>query len=264
MNIGIGIFRGLPVHRQIELLKKNGVNRTFISSEWDDFHGVMSFFRENGIICETLHAPFDKINDMWGNNFFAANRMLKRLKDAVRKCARYKIPVAVVHLSSGRPMPTINKGGIARYDKLMKYAEKLGVKIAYENQRYLENISFFMDRHPSAGFCYDVGHENGFTDGIMFMEHFGGRLCALHIHDNRCGENTDDHMIPFDGNISYDYAMKYIADSAFDGTLMLEVNRKAKIDGVKFYDTVSDEEYYSRAASAARRLADMVEGYRNK
>lgn len=260
MNIGIGIFGGNPIDRQIELLKKNGVSRTFISSEWEDFESVMAKFKENGIICETLHAPFDNINDMWGRDPFAANRMIRRLKDAVRKCARYNIPVAIVHLSSGRPMPEITKQGIRRYDRLMRYADRLGVKIAYENQRYLENISFFMDRHPNAGFCYDVGHENGFTHGIMFMEHFGDRLCALHVHDNRCGDNTDDHMIPFDGNISYDYAMKYIAESGFEGTMMLEVNPKAKT----VYEAVSNEEFHERAATAAKRLADMVESYKCK
>ena len=258
MNIGIGVFRGLPLIKQIEFLKKNVVTRTFISSEWEDFHGAMRLFRENGIVCETLHAPFDRINDMWGRNPFAAARMLKRLKDAVKKCARYNIPVAVVHLSSGRPMPAITKQGIRRYDRLMRYADRLGVKIAYENQRYLENISFFMDRHKSAGFCYDVGHENCFTNGIMFMELYGDRLCALHVHDNRCGDNTDDHMIPFDGNIDYAYAAKYIADSGFNGTMMLEVNRKSKA----VYENVTDGEYYARAAAAAKRLADMVDKYR--
>ena len=264
MNIGIVVFRGLPLIKQIEFLKKNGVTHTFISSEWEDFDGAMKLMCENGIICETLHAPYDKINDMWGSDPFAANRMLKRLKDAVKKCARYNIPVAIVHLSSGCPMPEITKQGIRRYDRLMRYANRLGVKIAYENQRYLENISFFMDRHPNAGFCYDIGHENGFTHGVMFMEHFGDRLCALHVHDNRCGDNTDDHMIPFDGNIDYSYATKYISDSGFNGTMMLEISRKAKVDGVNYYADLSDEEYYSRAAMAAKRLAHMVESYKCK
>lgn len=264
MNTGICIFRGYPLEKQIEQLRKNGVTRTFISSEWDDFDYAMRLLNENGITCETLHAPFDKINDMWGRNPFAAARMLKRLKDAVRKCAEYNVPVAVVHLSSGRPMPQINRRGIRRYDRLIKYARRLGVKIAYENQRYLENLSFFMKRHPDAGLCYDIGHENCFTHGIMFMEHFSDRLCALHVHDNRCGDNTDDHMIPFDGRIDYDYAMKYIADSGKDVTLMLEINRKAKIEGVKLYESVTMEEYYSRAAASAKRLADIVEGYRSK
>jgi hypothetical protein len=67
-------------------------------------------------------------------------------------------------------------------------------------------------------------------------------------------------MIPFDGNISYDYAMKYIAESGFEGTMMLEVNPKAKT----VYEAVSNEEFHERAATAAKRLADMVEGYKCK
>lgn len=264
MNIGICIVRGVPLEVQIKYLLENGVYRTFISSEYEDFDAAIEKLSENGITCETLHAPFNKINDMWSLNFIAANRMLRRLMDAVDKCARYSIPVSVVHLSSGRPMPRINRRGIRRFDRLMKYAEEKGVTIAYENQRYLENISFFMDRHTSAGFCYDVGHENGFTHDIMFMEHFGDRLCALHVHDNRCGINTDDHMIPFDGKIDYNYFAQYIAESDFNGTMMLEISRRPKVNGDYMYTDISNAEYYRRAAEAARRLADMVEMHRSK
>lgn len=262
MNVGISIFSGIPIEEQIKHLKDNGINRTFISSEWKDFDGVMSLMRENGIVCETLHAPYNRINDMWGRDPFAARKMLRRLRDAVDKCAKYSIPIVIVHLSSGCPMPEINRRGIRRFDSLYRYAKKRGVTIAYENQRYLENITFFMERHRDAAFCYDVGHENGFTKNIMFMDHFGSRLVALHVHDNRCGGyDTDDHLIPFDGKIDYAYAAKAIADSPFDGTMMLEITKRASIDDVRVYGDITDEEYYTKAASAARRLADMVEEY---
>ena len=47
-------------------------------------------------------------------------------------------------------------------------------------------------------------------------ELFGDRLCALHIHDNRCGVNTDDHLLPFDGSIDFeDVAIGWRASRCF-------------------------------------------------
>lgn len=261
MEIGISIYNGIAIQDQVRYFKTLGVKRTFISSETPDFDNVMQLFQDNGIICETLHAPFDHINDMWGDED-AASRMLGRLKDSVDKCAMYHIPVTIVHLSSGCPMPEINEAGIQRFQALFQYAEEKGVIVALENQRYLENLSFFMDRYRSVGFCWDNGHEYGFTKGIRFMPLFGDRLSALHIHDNRCGENTDDHLLPFDGSINFETVAKNIADSGYQGTLMLEVNRLASIEGEQLYASISDEEYVKRAVASAKRLVDMIEEYK--
>ncbi len=262
MNIGIVIFSGISVESQVENMKKVGINRTFVSSEIHNFDNVMDLFRRENIICETLHAPFNRINDMWSHDRDAGDCILNRLKDSIDKCCRYGVPVSVVHLSSKCPMPEINEIGIERFDKLFAYAEEKGIIIALENQRYLENIDFFMKRHPEARFCYDVGHEHCFTSGIDFMDHFGDRLVALHIHDNSCIYNADDHLLPFDGKIDYSVPAKKIAESGFTGTLMLEVEKTSSVDDVAIYEHMSNLEYYSRAADAANKLAAMVDSYR--
>ncbi len=261
MEIGISIFDGVGIEKQVECFVKLGVNRTFVMSEIPDFDKAMQLFKDNGIICETLHSPFNKINDLWGEDENAANAMLDRLKNTVDKCEKYNIPVAIVHLSSGCPMPEINERGLRRFEELFGYANDKGVTIALENQRYLENLSFFMDRYDT-GFCWDNGHEYGFTKGIRFMELYGDRACALHIHDNRCGTNTDDHLLPFDGKIDFEVIAKTLADSGYSGTLMLELGKLASLDGKQVYADMSDEEYIGRAVAAAKRLADMVEDYK--
>lgn len=262
MEIGISIFSGISFEEQVRCFRKFGVDRTFIFSETSEFDRVMRLFQENAIICETLHAPFDRINDMWSDDETAAEAMLARLMDSVDKCAAYDIPVTIVHLSSGRPMPEINERGARRFEALFQYAERKGVTVALENQRYLENLSFFMERYPSLGFCWDNGHEYGFTKGIRFMDLFGDRLSALHIHDNRCGDSTDDHLLPFDGSIPFDAVAKSIADSDFTGTLMLEVGKLVCVDGKQVYEMLTDEQYVERAVAAAKRLVDMIEAHK--
>lgn len=259
MEIGMGIYAGIPWERQAELFQKLGITRTFIASETAKFDRVMGLFRQNGILCETLHAPYDRINDLWGEDEAAADRMLARLKDGVDKCSRYGIGVLIVHLSSGRPMPAFHERGLARFEELFRYAAEKGVVPALENQRYLGNLAYFMDRYESPGFCWDCGHEYGFSKGIRFLELFGHRAVALHIHDNRCGNDTDDHLIPFDGSIDFGQVAQMLAQSGYRGTLMLEISKAASPGGVPFYDPLTDEAYVRRAAEAVRKLADMVE-----
>ena len=262
MEIGMGIYAGIPWEKQVELFQKLGITRTFIASETENFDRVMELFRQKGIRCETLHAPYDRINDLWGEDEAAADRMLTRLKDGVDKCHRYDIGVLIVHLSSGRPMPAFHDRGLHRFEELFRYAGEKGVVPALENQRYLGNLAYFMDRYQSPGFCWDCGHEYGFSKGIGFPELFGHRAVALHIHDNRCGDNTDDHLIPFDGKIDFESIARRLAQSGYRGTLMLEIGKEVSPGGVPVYAHLTDEEYVRRAAEAARRLARMVEDNR--
>lgn len=264
MNIGIGIYDGISMETQVEWFRKLGIDRTFIGSETENFHQVMELFRQNGIICETLHAPYDHINDLWGEDDAPAERMLARLKDSVDKCHRYGIGVTIVHLSSGRPMPAMHERGLQRFEELFRYAQEKGVVPALENQRYLENLAYFMDRYQSPGFCWDCGHEYGFSKGIRFLELFGHRAVALHIHDNRCGTDTDDHLLPFDGSIDFSQVAHQLARSGYQGTLMLEVSKAVKPGGLPTYAHLTDEEYIRRAVEAARRLAHMVEAKRKQ
>lgn len=264
MNVGMNIFSGISLEKQIECFKKLGIQRTFISSEEADFDHVMQLFNKNGIICEALHAPYNRINDMWGEEKEAANQMLNRLKDSVDKCAKYNIPVSIVHLSSGRPMPEINQHGLKRFEELFDYAVEKGVTIALENQRYLENLLYFMNHYRSPGFCWDTGHEYGACKGVRFMDLFGERLVALHINDNRCGDDTDDHLLPFDGKIDFKTVAKSLAKNLNGCTIMLEVGKDAKIDGKMFYGDLSDEEYIERAQNAVLKIAKMTEKYKKE
>jgi sugar phosphate isomerase/epimerase len=262
MNIGMNIYDGIPLTRQVEYFKKYGVTSTFLGGEIPEFDQAMVLLQENGILCESLHAPYNGINAMWGEDEEAGQKMLDRLKDSVDKCAKYGIPVVVVHLSSGRPMTPISKIGLQRYEALFSYAQAKGVTVALENQRYLENLSFFMEHYDTPAFCWDNGHQYCCLNGVDLMGMFGHRLAFLHIHDNRNQLDTDDHLIPFDGNIPFDEVARQIAESGFEGTLMLELGKLTTIDGKPVYGDMNDEEYIQRAATAARQVAEMVEVWR--
>ena len=201
---------------------------------------------------------------MWGEDEEKGKAILERLKDSVDKCAKYNIPVTIVHVSSGRPMVPISDAGIRRYSELFEYAKKKNVTVALENLRYLENLKYFMDNFSEPGFCWDTGHENCYTKGVDYMKLFGKRTAALHVHDNRCGNDTDDHLLPFDGNIDFDAVARSLAESGYKGTLMLEVGKDVNCGEAYPYTDMTDEEYFLKAKAAAERIAAMVDSYSKK
>lgn len=256
IGIGLGSYgEGCSIEEQIRLMAENGFETTFSMSSNEKLGTYVAGCREVGIAYENCHAPFNGINGIWSSDIEVGEAMLGRLIDSVRACAKYEIPTLVVHLSSGEQPPRINDIGCARFDRLMDEARHLGVTIAYENQRKLANLAMAMEQYPDAGFCWDTGHEACFARGREFMPLFGSRLAALHLHDNHGEYDRDEHMLPYDGTIDLARAARYIAQSGYKGSIMLEVIRQNS----HFYDDLSPEAYYRRAAEAARRFADAVE-----
>lgn len=253
MKIGI-CMRAYPVaiEEQVRLMKKYGFDATFSAADSETLDEEIAACRAAGIVHENLHAPFRHINDMWIDSP-EGDMMLGELKAAVDSCKRYDIPVLVVHLSSGMRPPRINPLGISRFGELMAYAREQGVAIAYENQRFLSNISLAFEEFADAYFCFDTGHQACFTGNVSFLPIFGQRTVAVHIHDNHAIYNGDEHMLPFDGVIDFDATMRALARTPYHGALMLEV----LATHTPYYESTSAEEYYARASTAAQRLREV-------
>ena len=249
---------GLSVTDFASALSECGFGATFTeyAPEKTLFEYANAFSKHN-IAYETIHAPFDSINDMWLDKP-GADDALSRLCLTVNVCKSLSVPVAVVHLSSGVNAPSITDIGRYRYKRLVEYAAECGVKIAFENQRKLANIAWAceeFENYENVGFCWDVGHEGCFAHGREYMPLFGKRLICTHIHDNDLKPNHDLHMIPFDGRIDFYKVAKQIKANGFAGTLMLEL----MIDNSDYYVNSSPRAYIERAAFAAKRLRDMID-----
>lgn len=208
-----------------------------------------------GLTYETLHAPFGHINDIWLDD---DNGMLDELLHCIDHCVIAGAGIAVVHLSSGQTPPPITDAGRGRFTRLVEYAAKHNVKIAFENQRMLANLAWAMETFPreTAGFCWDCGHEACFTPGRHYMPLFADRLICTHIHDNPARFNEDFHMLPFDGACDFDEITKSIRTSGYTGSLMLEVSA-GKTD---LYANDTPDTYLQKAYDIAARLRQMVDG----
>ena len=259
MNKGINLFcygnaSECDITTQALLMKENGFTKTFWMSDNDAVNEKNSaLLLQHSITFETLHAPFNTANDIWKDDT-SGDYTLSQYTQGVDKCVEVGAKALVVHLSAGCPEPKITDAGNRRFDALMEYARKKNIKIAYENQRYIANLTYAIEQYDDAGFCWDTGHESCFTHGKRFMPMVGERLCALHLHDNHGVYNSDEHLLPYDGSIDFDYVALTIAESGFEGALMLEVARHNS----KVYDNITAEEYYRLAGNAASRLDETI------
>lgn len=218
---------------------------------------IAELLAREGLSFDTIHAPFrGMINDMWSDGEVGA-RALRILCDAVDRCAEVNVPIAVIHLSTGKA-PAITEAGQRNYAMLVEYASKKNVTLAFENQRWLANLAFVFEylAADNVRFCWDCGHEGCFTPGRHYMPLFGEKLACLHLHDNLGNLNEDMHLIPYDGALDFDYVAREIRNSGFDGTLMLELKGRK----TPYYDHLSLEEFLARAANAACRLRKEIDG----
>ena len=250
-------FKGLTDEEYVEEIARLGFHSTFcMVYDKERLEKIGALLEEKGIECETLHAPFHHINDIW-LDCEGGELMLKELKESVDRCLIVKASILVVHLSSGNTPPPITELGQARFAELVEYATKKNVKIAFENSRksaYLAWALETFEENPMVGLCWDCGHEACCQNGREYMPFYGKQLLCTHIHDNCGKEGADEHLLPFDGVVNFERFAKHINDSGFQGSLMLESG-----NGVHRYDDWTPYQYLEEAAKRVKKLAEMVQ-----
>lgn len=150
------------------------------------------------------------------------------------------------------------------YDGLVEHAAKLGVGIAFENMvefdqsrhRFAayseEMIALCDDYHcETVGLCWDFGHANTamperHAEGLRSL---GKRLKCVHINDNR--GKSDDHVIPFSGNIPWEELMPILTEIGFEGTLNQELKNYNLPDDLK-------DDWARFTASILRKLQTLT------
>lgn len=142
---------------------------------------------------------------------------------------------------------TVYKDPAASRDRNLDYyaihletARKNGIGICLENDfgtlpEYPDQLLYCADiRELTAladafsdpvhlGICYDFGHANlcSHPDHYQNLLAIGSRLKALHVQDNHGA--TDEHLLPFHGNIDWKRCMEGLAHVGYKGELTYEV-----------------------------------------
>jgi sugar phosphate isomerase/epimerase len=137
-------------------------------------------------------------------------------------------------------------------EDIVRTAEPLGVKVALEVMgNTLSTAAALVDiiersfDGADVGICMDVGHAHMMGDAPEAIETTSEYLLTTHIHDNR--RQSDDHLVPFQGNINWAATVMAFEKIGYDGVLMYEV-RNAE----------SPAAVLEKAAAARRRLEALM------
>jgi sugar phosphate isomerase/epimerase len=155
------------------------------------------------------------------------------IKRALDVAERIPFHYLIQHIGHGRQMADPRKldAAFTSLENLSMFAKARGVTIALENTpdelgapSSLQH--FITDTHlHDLKLCFDIGHahvEEGVTASFDAMRE---RVVTTHIHDNH--GDKDEHLLPFDGTIEWDAALRALAEAAQPLPIVFEIKAQA-------------------------------------
>ena len=261
---------GLSGAEQVRLFKKTGFEGFFAGwSRNADLEPVMQAAKEEGMILQSIHAPFTKMAAMWKESG-ETQEAIDELIDCLKDCKKYGAPIMIIHPFIGFTEHTPTEFGLMNYEKVVCAAEELGVKVAFENvegEEYLAALMKYFKNREIVGFCWDTGHEMCYNYSKDMLALYGDRLICTHLNDNLGirdfgGEITwidDLHLLPFDGAADWADIAARLNRHGYDDFLTFELTVSSKPGRHEndLYAKMTAEEYIAQAYVRACRLAMM-------
>ena len=271
-KIGISIDNHypIPLGEVVKMLK--GIGFDAVSPVWESgekLSGIATAAAECGLILQSLHAPFGKAADMWSGDDTLRSSAKGELLSALDACAKYQIPVMVVHTWIGFDYKFDDKAlCFDAFEEVVAKAKAYGIKIAFENtegEEYLAALMEHFENDDTVGFCWDSGHEMCYNHSRDLLAEYGDRLIMTHLNDNlgisrfdgRIFWTDDLHLLPYDGIADWDYNIKRLKSAHRLEILNFELNIGSKPDRHEndIYGQMSLEQYFTEAYKRACKIA---------
>lgn len=213
------------VKHTIETIKATGFDGVFIQwydELWDNAQQKqVELCKELGLKISFAHLGYQGINDIWveGQN---GNELVKKYFKNLDECKSNEINIVCMHLTSKFIAPEPNELGIQRLQTIVNYAEKLGIKIAFENTKILGYLEYVLDRikNKNVRICYDAGHCHCHFHDKFNWDKFKNKIFIVHLHDN--DQSKDQHLLPFDGTSDWQKLVNNLQTANYNGPVILE------------------------------------------
>lgn len=263
----------ISIREQLTTFKNNGFDGffTLYNPQFASVSELKNLVNEFDLPLHSIHAPFLSSAKMWEEGE-QAEVAVNELIGALNASYELNAPIMVVHPFIGFDKNTPNQIGVDNFGKLVKRAEHLGVKLAFENVEGENYLNALMDAFSSSkqvGFCWDSGHEQCYYKGKDLLKVYGKKLIYTHINDNlgvlsKDGSifwHDDLHLLPFDGIIDWQDATNRLKRENYQGDLTLELCLQSKPnrnDNDK-YQKMPFNEYIKSAYERAEKIRKMID-----
>lgn len=263
---------GAPLKEQLDLLKEAGFDGFFMSYGYNEDEATVrtciAHARNIGLYCQSIHAPFGHVCDLWHGSEEEAQAMLDTLLSCLRLCESESVPLMIVHPFIGFEKHAPTAQGLQYFGQLIAAAEKTGVRLAFENvegEEYLDALMQHFAHSPAIGFCWDTGHMLCYNHGRDWLKDYGKLLLCTHLNDNlgvrdREGSITwldDLHLLPFDGINDWAEIARQLKKHGYQGEFTFELTTASKPgrhDNDK-YAAMPLAQYFAESYARACRVA---------
>ena len=207
--------------------------------------------KELGLNIIFAHLGYQNINSIWedGND---GDTLVERYKLDIKNCCDNGIPMVVMHLTSKKIAPKYGELGLNRIRKIVEYAKKLNVKVAFENTKIKGYLEYVLEniKDDNVGICFDSGHFHVHFNDEFNFEFFKDRIFAVHLHDN---DKSDDlHLLPFDGTLDWNFVMNKLHECNYQGPITLELCYRYD------YLKISLDEFYKIGYERGIQLSKII------
>lgn len=254
---------------QIDVIARVGWDGVFTGWNEENGNGALAeYIASKGLVYQSIHAPFNKIDTMWEDDElgeWSMDRMIRCIKD----CADAQVPIMVLHTIIGMEKHTPNELGLYRFGKVIEAAEKYGVNLGFENTEGEEYLEAILNRYADsdrAGFCIDTGHEMCYNERRDLITKYGKKLICTHLNDNwgRTAEkitwHDDAHLLPFDGSADWQAVANRLNSVGYGAELSFELTSKSKPErnANDIYNDLDFEGFVSLALERAKKFRSML------
>ena len=234
MEIHISYTNGYatPWQDKIQAIKSVGFDGVFFLFEAEpEFYEASQYAQQVGLDMDMLHLPFGNINAIWQEGE-TGDYFTQRLIEGVRYAAAFGIGKVVCHyVSKQHTVLTHSELGVRRFESIIEECRRRRVRFCLENTHHLDTLDWLFANLPSReeiGFCFDSGHTNAFTHNTTdpYWAPYYARIECVHLHDNN--GTADQHLLPFDGTINWNYLMPAAFANKRTVPLTLEFTQTAR------------------------------------
>ncbi len=231
-------------YETIDAIASSGFKNVFIQWYDDDYKKFevpqeeqILYSRQKGLNVIFTHLGYRRMNDIWLDNENGERLLQKYLKN-LDDMKRLGVDLVMMHACVGLDAPEPNRIGLERFRKICEHASELGIKLAFENTKLQGYLEYLMDNIDldNIGICFDCGHDHCHFKDAFDFEHFKDKIMCIHIHDNH-GE-SDEHLIPGDGTVNFDYVLNGLRKANYSGYFTMELcyrNQYLDMDINDFY-----------------------------